>query len=182
MAISKLFSKTTYLEMVGTKPEAMAEYLDLLHKTAIKKIRAQAIDTLKIDHQEKIDRLEEQLKLSQKFNLSMDNVIIGGGSEGIMSVIMRTFLNKGDEIIATKNSFIGFRVLANASGFKVNWVPMKDFHYDLKSMAKKINDYTKVIYLANPDNPTGTYFNKKQFESQEVRFFQIECTFKKRLK
>tara|TARA_Y100001970_G_scaffold211974_1_gene258790 strand:- start:238 stop:1311 length:1074 start_codon:yes stop_codon:yes gene_type:complete len=103
-------------------------------------------------------------KLSQKFNLSMDNVIIGGGSEGIMSVIMRTFLNKGDEIIATKNSFIGFRVLANASGFKVNWVPMQDYHYNLNAMANKINKNTKVIYLANPDNPTGTYFNKNKFD------------------
>ena len=67
-------------------------------------------------------------KLAEKFNLDIKNVIIGGGSEGIMSVIMRTFLRSNDEIIATENSFIGFRVLANASGFKINWVSMKDFH------------------------------------------------------
>ena len=61
-----------------------------------------------------------RLKLAKSFNLDIKNVIIGGGSEGIMSVIMRTFLSGDDEIIATKNSFIGFKVLANASGFKVN--------------------------------------------------------------
>jgi len=82
-----------------------------------------------------------------------------------MSVIMRTFLSSKDEILATKNSFIGFRVLANASGIKTNWVSMKNYYYDLESMAKRINDNTKVIYLANPDNPTGTYFNKNSFDN-----------------
>ena len=57
-------------------------------------------------------------KLAQKFNLNIDNIVLGSGSEGIMSTIMRTFLNKGDEIITAKNSFIGFKVLANASGKK----------------------------------------------------------------
>ena len=104
-------------------------------------------------------------QLAEKFDLNIDNVIIGGGSEGIMSVIMRTFLSPKDEIVATQNSFIGFRVLANASGIKTNWIQMKDYHYDLNSMAKKINDNTKVIYLANPDNPTGTYFNKDEFDN-----------------
>ena len=69
-------------------------------------------------------------KLAKKFDLNIDNVIIGGGSEGIMSVIMRTFLSSKDEIIATKNSFIGFRVLANASGIKTNWISMKNYYYD----------------------------------------------------
>ena len=69
-------------------------------------------------------------KLADKFNLNINNVIIGSGSEGIMSAIMRTFLTTDDEIIAAKNSFIGFRVLANASGRKINWVDMKDYHYD----------------------------------------------------
>ena len=103
-------------------------------------------------------------KLSQKFNVDIDNVILGSGSEGIMSSIMRTFLSKDDEIIATKNSFIGFRVLANASGFKTHWVDMKDYSYDLIAMSRKINKYTKLVYLANPDNPTGTYFNNNQFD------------------
>ena len=106
-----------------------------------------------------------RIKLAESFNLNLDNVIIGGGSEGIMSVIMRTFLSGDDEILATQNSFIGFRVLANASGMKTNWVPMQNYHYDLKKMSEMINDKTKVIYLANPDNPTGTYFNKNSFDN-----------------
>jgi len=103
--------------------------------------------------------------LATRFNVKVENVILGAGSEGIMSTIMRTFLRKRDEIIAVKNSFIGFRVLANASGFKTSWIAMDNYHYNLESMAKAINNHTKIIYLANPDNPTGTYFNVKKFDA-----------------
>jgi len=103
-------------------------------------------------------------KLSKKFNLKLDNVILGSGSEGVMSAIMRTFLRSDDEIIGTENSFIGFRVLANASGKKVNWVSMKNDRYDLDAIVEQVNQYTKIIYLANPDNPMGTYFTINEFD------------------
>ena len=103
-------------------------------------------------------------KLSRIYNVKIDNVILGSGSEGIMSAIIRTFLNDSDEIIGSENSFIGFRVLANASGRKVNWVKTNNFYYDLEAISNKINSNTKIIYLANPDNPTGTFFNKVNFE------------------
>jgi len=104
-------------------------------------------------------------KLAKKFNVKIKNVILGTGSEGIMSTIMRTFLLNDDELISAENSFIGFKVLANASGKKIHWVPMKNYHYDLQAMAEKVSDYTKIIYIANPDNPMGTYINKKDFEA-----------------
>ncbi len=103
-------------------------------------------------------------KLAKKFNVEIENVVLGAGSEGIMSTIMRTFLLNDDEIISAQNSFIGFQVLANASGRRIHWVPMKDYHYDLEAMIKKITDYTKIIYIANPDNPMGTYITKDQFD------------------
>ena len=103
-------------------------------------------------------------KLAERFQLKMENVVVGAGSEGVMSTIMRTFLRQGDEIIAADNSFIGFRVLANASGIHTNWVPLNNYHHDLNAMAEQINDYTKIIYLANPDNPTGTYFSVAEFD------------------
>ena len=103
-------------------------------------------------------------KLSEIFNLKIDNVVLGAGSEGIMATIMRTFLNQGDHILATSNSFIGFRVLANASGKKIDWVSMKDYRYNLNAMSDRIHKKTKIIYLANPDNPTGSYFDNKEFD------------------
>ena len=103
-------------------------------------------------------------KLATKFNVHIGNVVLGAGSEGIMSTIIRTFLLNDDELISAANSFIGFRVLANASGRKVHWVPMKNYRYDLEGITKKINDYTKIIYIANPDNPMGTTITREEFD------------------
>ena len=104
-------------------------------------------------------------KLAKRFDIKVENVVVGAGSEGIISSIMRTFLQHGDEIIAAENSFIGFRILANATSIHTNWITMNDYHHDLSAMAEKISDYTKIIYLANPDNPTGTYFTVEEFDS-----------------
>ncbi len=102
--------------------------------------------------------------LAKKYNVKIDNVILGSGSEGVMSTIMRTFLLTDDELISAENSFIGFRVLANASGRRTLWVPMKDYRYDLDAIKNKITDYTKIIYIANPDNPMGTYITRNEFD------------------
>ncbi len=107
-------------------------------------------------------------KLAKKFKVHLDNVVLGAGSEGIMSTIIRTFLLNDDELISAKDSFIGFRVLANASGRKIHWIPMKKYHYDLDAMTKQITEYTKIIYIANPDNPMGTYITKDDFD----KFYQ----------
>ncbi|MBC8345704.1 MAG: histidinol-phosphate transaminase [Candidatus Marinimicrobia bacterium] len=107
---------------------------------------------------------ELRTKLADRFNIKIENVVLGAGSEGIMSTIMRTFLLSDDEIISAANSFIGFKVLANASGRRIHWVPMKHYHYDLEAMADKITDYTKIIYIANPDNPMGTTITRQEFD------------------
>lgn len=103
-------------------------------------------------------------KLAQRFKVRVENVILGAGSEGIMSTIMRTFLLQDDEIISAAGSFIGFKILADASGRRVHWVPMKNYRYNLKAMAQRINEYTKIIYIANPDNPMGTYITREEFD------------------
>jgi len=107
---------------------------------------------------------ELRTKLAKRFDIKMENVILGAGSEGIMSTIIRTFLLQDDELISAANSFIGFRVLANASGRKIHWIPMKNYRYDLEKIVEKINEYTKIIYIANPDNPMGTYITRDEFD------------------
>ena len=108
--------------------------------------------------------LDLRTVLAEKFNLKVANVIAGSGSEGIMSNIIRTFLCDDDEVLTTDAAFIGFQVLAKSRGIKYTTVPYRDWHYDLPAIASKINDYTKIIYLANPNNPTGTIFTKKEFD------------------
>ena len=103
--------------------------------------------------------------LAEKFNLKVDNVVVGSGSDGIMSNIIRTFLCDDDEVLTTEAAFIGFQVLARSRGVKYRAVPYRDWRYDLPALAANINEHTKIIYLANPNNPTGTIFTKQEFDA-----------------
>jgi histidinol-phosphate aminotransferase len=102
--------------------------------------------------------------LAREFDVRVDNVIAGSGSEGIMSNIIRAFLCDEDEVLTTDAAFIGFQVLARSRGVKYRTVPYRDWTYDLPALAAQINANTKIIYLANPNNPTGTIFTKHQFD------------------
>ena len=108
--------------------------------------------------------LELREVLAEKFELKVDNVVAGSGSEGIMSNIIRTFLGDEDEVLTTEAAFIGFQVLARSRGVKYRTVPYRDWHYDLPALAAAINPHTKIIYLANPNNPTGTIFTRHEFD------------------
>jgi histidinol-phosphate aminotransferase len=81
-----------------------------------------------------------------------------------MSNIIRTFLCDEDEVLTTEAAFIGFQVLAKSRGVKYRTVPYREWHYDLAALAGAINERTKIVYLANPNNPTGTIFSKHEFD------------------
>ncbi len=108
-------------------------------------------------------------KLARLHNLSPENVIVGNGSEGIMSTVIRTFLNDNDEVLTTDGAFIGFQVLAKSRGVPYRTVPYRRWHYDLGALADAITDRTKIIYLANPNNPTGTIFTRGEFDEFYTR-------------
>ena len=103
-------------------------------------------------------------RLAELFGLNLNNVIAGSGSEGIMANIVRTFLCDEDEILTTVAAFLGFQVLARGRGVAYRTVPYKDWRYDLPRLAEAIGPRTKLIYLANPNNPTGTFFTRQAFE------------------
>jgi histidinol-phosphate aminotransferase len=108
--------------------------------------------------------LDLRRELARQYDVRVENVIAGSGSEGIMSNIIRAFLCDEDEVLTTESAFIGFQVLAKSRGVKYRTVPYKDWHYDLEALAGQINDRTKIIYLANPNNPTGTIFTRLEFD------------------
>ncbi len=113
------------------------------------------------------DMFAHQLKnsLCELYKLKPQNIILGNGSEGIIGYIVRAFLQPDEEVVTSENTFIGFLILARSVGAKLIQVPRKaDYKYDVEAMAKKINDNTKIVYIANPDNPTGTYITKEEFD------------------
>ena len=102
--------------------------------------------------------------LAEKYETKIDNVIAGSGSESIISNIIRTFLGDEDEVLTTDAAFVGFQVLAKSRGTAYRTVPYRDWHYDLTALADAITERTKIVYLANPNNPTGTIFSKQEFD------------------
>ena len=102
--------------------------------------------------------------LAKRFHLKIGNVITGSGSESIMSNIIRTFLADNEEVLTSEGTFVGLYVLARSRGVKMVTVPLRDYHFDLPAIAEAITERTKIIYLANPNNPTGTVFTKKEFD------------------
>ena len=114
-----------------------------------------------------IGALKLRSKIAEKFDVEIDNVAVGNGSEGILAVIMRAFLMDGDELISSDSTFIGFQVLARGISNKCVYVPMPadTYKFDLDAILNEINLKTKIIYLCNPNNPTGTIFTKDEFDA-----------------
>jgi len=104
-------------------------------------------------------------KFGNQFNIKIENVIVGNGSEGIINYIFKAFFQPGDELLTCQGSFIGVYVLAQAYNVPCHKLPLtKDYKFDLDNIIKNIDKKTKAIYLANPNNPTGTIFTKPDFE------------------
>jgi histidinol-phosphate aminotransferase len=108
--------------------------------------------------------LELRQVLAKEYDLKLENVVAGSGSDSIMGNIIRTFLCDEDEVLTTEAAFIGFQVLARSRGVRYRTVAYKDWRYDLPALAASINSNTKIIYLANPNNPTGTIFTRQEFQ------------------
>jgi histidinol-phosphate aminotransferase len=109
--------------------------------------------------------LELKNALAELYKVSPENIVLGSGSEGIMGYIARAFIQPGDEILTAENTFIGFHILASSAGAKIVTVPRThDMRYDVEALSKRVNDNTKILYIANPDNPTGTYITEKEFD------------------
>jgi histidinol-phosphate aminotransferase len=108
--------------------------------------------------------LELRRVLADEYDLKIDNVVAGSGSDSIMANIIRAFLCDEDEVLTTEAAFIGFQVLARSRGVRYRTVPYNNWRYDLPALAREINANTKIIYLANPNNPTGTIFTRQEFQ------------------
>lgn len=105
-----------------------------------------------------------RVRLAELNNVKPGNVIVGSGSEGVMLNIMRAFLVETDAVLTTEAAFIGFQVLAKSQGVVYQTVPYNEWRYDLRAIAAHITERTKLIYLANPNNPTGTFFSRQEFD------------------
>ncbi len=103
--------------------------------------------------------------LSDKLNIRRDQLIFGNGSNEIIELAVRTFLSPGDEAIMAHPSFVVYSTIVQAVKGKSIIVPLKDWRHDLNAMAAKITDKTRLIFIANPNNPTGTINTQDEIDS-----------------
>jgi histidinol-phosphate aminotransferase len=94
--------------------------------------------------------------IAEELGLSMANVILGNGSNEIIEFLGHAYLQPGDEVVVAKHSFAVYRLMAQLFGAKVVDVPDPDFVADLDRMLAAITPRTKEVFIANPNNPTGT--------------------------
>jgi len=106
--------------------------------------------------------LELKEALAEKFNVERENLILGHGATDILEIIVRAFVCPGDEVISAHPSFPWFQILGQMSGAINIVVPLRDDRHDLPAMAAKITSNTKVVFIANPNNPTGTIVDRDE--------------------
>ena len=99
--------------------------------------------------------------LAKKFQLNPTRIILGSGSDQILELVCKSFINKGDEVIVPKYSFIVYRIYSKINGAKVIYAKEKNFTISIKNILACVTKKTKIVFLANPNNPTGTCIEKK---------------------
>lgn len=103
-------------------------------------------------------------KTAKKFGVKPDQIIFGNGSFELLFLVGLAFLEKGDESLLAEPSFGWYKNVSLIQGAKIVSVPLKEYKVDLNSIAARITDRTKVIWLCNPNNPTGTIFTAEELE------------------
>ncbi|WP_432696347.1 histidinol-phosphate transaminase [Marinobacterium sp. YM272] len=104
--------------------------------------------------------------LRERFGLASERLTLGNGSNELISLAARVFVRPGEQIIYSEYSFIAYALAARFVDAEPVVVPAKDAGHDLDAMAAAIGEKTRLIFLANPNNPTGTWFTREQL----VRF------------
>jgi len=111
------------------------------------------------------DSSELRWALSNRHNLPPEQIFLGDGSLGILDILARTLLAPGLNLITSERSFISYPIVTRAAGGDFLTLPMRQDTYDLDAIAAAINEQTRVVILANPNNPTGTMFDADATEA-----------------
>ena len=104
-------------------------------------------------------------KLSKTLRITPASLIFGNGSDELIVLALRAFVDPGDEVVVASPTFLIYELQANACGASVSVVPLRDYRYDLAAMKAAVTAHTKLVFIANPDNPTGSYVTKKELDA-----------------
>jgi histidinol-phosphate aminotransferase len=105
------------------------------------------------------DATELRAELAERHGLRPEQIFLADGSLGLLDIIARTLLDSGLNCITSERSFISYPIVTGAAGGDLITTPMRGDTYDLNAIAAAINENTRLVILANPNNPTGTMFD-----------------------
>lgn len=108
--------------------------------------------------------VELKKEISKRLSVSRDSIIMGNGTDEIIELIAKTFLSDEDKIVVSANSFIRYKMAGNLMGAEVTEVPQNYFSADLEGILNEIDSSTKIVYIDNPCNPTGTFAAKDEIK------------------
>lgn len=121
-----------------------------------------------LDHVRKIHRYPDgsgfylKSKLSSVLHLPQEQIIIGNGSNELIELMVRTFLIPGEHVVQAFPTFLVYEKIVAGAGGKMVSVPLKEFKLDLQTIADALTPETKIIFLNNPNNPTGSALSKQE--------------------
>ena len=102
--------------------------------------------------------------LARKYGVDISQIILGNGSNELIELLVRTFVQQGDEVISADPSFVVYKMITQAASGVNVIVPCKDMRHDLDAMAERITPKTKIVFIANPNNPTGTMNTRAEMD------------------
>ena len=104
-------------------------------------------------------------RLSQLLGVDEPSIVLGNGSNEIIDLVIRTFVQPEEEVLMSEPTFLVYPLMTQAVGARAVKVPQKCFAHDLEAMAKAVTTNTRVVFLDNPNNPSGTVISRKEFEA-----------------
>ncbi|MBF0377018.1 MAG: histidinol-phosphate transaminase [Desulfamplus sp.] len=102
-------------------------------------------------------------KLAERFNVKNENIIVGNGSDDIIALLAHAFLGSGKEALMPLPSFLMYEISVKTSGGTPVMIPLNGLEIDLDALADAVTEKTAMIFLTNPNNPTGSHFTTNQF-------------------
>ena len=100
--------------------------------------------------------------IAKKFSVNQEQILIGAGSDEIISLICQSFLEKDDEVIVSEDSFLMYRIYSQLNGAIVKFSKNENKKFSVKETLKMVSNKTKIVFIANPNNPSGTYINSDE--------------------
>jgi len=106
--------------------------------------------------------LDLRKAISKKYKCDFNKIICGAGSDEVIQMLCQLYLNPKDEVVVPEYSFLMYRIYAKIVGAKVLFAKEINFKVSIKEILKKVTKKTKIVFIANPNNPTATYLTKKE--------------------